>query len=208
MADLLSYALTTVADVKETLGISAGNTSKDNLIRRKINQATRLIEAFCALPEDHHFKQATYTSEEYDGSGTNQLILKMRPVTSVTSFQYRDTAESDSDFTDVDSELYFASDLDAGVIDLLFSQSMRWGGYRVTYVAGYATIPADLAEACVMLAAYLVENSTTGAGVKSKREGSRQIEYFQPTTGESLIEQLSLDDMLSRYVMYPVLADV
>lgn len=208
MADLLDYALTTVADVKETLGISAGNTSKDNLIKRKINQATRMIEAFCALPEDHHFKQATYTNEEYDGSGTNQLVLKMRPVTSITSFQYRDTPQSDSNFTDVDSELYFASDTDAGVIDLNFSQSGGWGGYRLTYVAGYATIPADLAEACVTLAAYLVENASSGTAVKSKQEGSRKIEYFQSQTGESLIEQLSLDDMLSRYVMYPVLADV
>ena len=37
MAQLLSYSLATVADVKESLGIDAGDTSKDNLIIRKIN---------------------------------------------------------------------------------------------------------------------------------------------------------------------------
>lgn len=202
MADLLSYALTTLADVKETLGISAGNTSKDNLIKRKINQATRMIEAFCSLPEDHHFKQATYTNEEYDGSGRNQLVLNMRPVTSVTSFQARDTSQNDDSWTDVESEFYFASNTDAGVVDLLFSPASRYSSYRVTYVAGYSTIPDDLAEACVTLAAYLVENSATGSGVKRKQEGSREIEYFPPSQGDSLIEQLSLDDMLLRYLNY------
>lgn len=202
MAELLSYALTTLADVKETLGISAGNTSKDNLIKRKINQATRMIEAFCSLPEDHHFKQATYTSEEYDGSGRSQLVLNMRPVTLVTSFQARDTSQNDDSWTDVESEFYFASNTDAGVIDLLFSPASRYSSYRVTYVAGYSTIPDDLAEACVTLAAYLVENSATGSGVKRKQEGSREIEYFPPSQGDSLIEQLSLDDMLLRYLNY------
>ena len=33
MASLLSYALTSVSDVKESLGISTGDTSKDNLIK-------------------------------------------------------------------------------------------------------------------------------------------------------------------------------
>jgi hypothetical protein len=211
MADLLSYALTTVADVKETLGIDAGNTSKDNLIKRKINQATRMIEAFCGLPEDHHFKQATYTNEEYDGSGSNQLILKMRPVTSITSFQRRNTSQNQSDWDDVESELYFPSDNDAGVVDLLFSEGTRWGSYRVTYVAGYDPIPADLAEACVTLASYLVENGASGTAVKRKQEGAREIEYFAPSAnggGDSLIEQLSLDDMLTRYITYPILADI
>lgn len=207
MADLYSYALTTLADVKETLGISAGNISKDNLLKRKINQATQVIEGFCALAQDHHFASTTYTQEEYDGTGSNQLILKMRPVISISSFQYRDTSTNDNSWSDVESELYFP-DTNAGVIDLLFSQSKNWNRYRVTYTAGYTTIPSDLAEACVSLAAYLADNSTSGSAVKRKQEGSREIEYFAPTTGESLIEQLSLDDMLSKYVMIPVLADI
>lgn len=205
MADLLSYALTTVDDVKETLGIASGNTSKDNLIKRKINQATRMIEAYCALPEDHHFKQATYTNEEYAGTGTNQFIFNMRPVTSITSFQRANSGESDASWEDVESQYYFPDNLDAGVMPLLFGENDRFNSYRVTYVAGYSTIPADLAEACVTLAAYLVENATTGSGVKSKQEGSRKIEYFEPTVGNSLIDQLSLDDLLTRYIMTPVL---
>lgn len=206
MADLYTYALATVQDVKESMGITG--TSQDNLIKRKINQATLIIEGYCGLPEDHHFKETTYTNEQYDGSGSNQMILKMRPVTSITSFQRRDTSESDGNFSDVESEHYFGTDLDAGVLDLNFTQSGGWNGYQVTYTAGYATIPADLSEACVMLASYLIENATTGSGVKSKQEGSRKIEYFETAFASSLIEQLSLDDLLNRYVMYSVMPNV
>jgi len=205
MASLLSYALTTLVDVKETLGISAGDTSKDNLIIRKINQATDMIEGFCALHNGRHLAETTYTDEEYDGTGTNQLILKSRPIITLSQLQQRDTTTNENDWTTVGTELYF-TDVGAGVLDALFTFTKHWNRYRVTYDAGFATIPSDLSEACVTLAAYLVDNATTGSGVKRKEEGQREIEYFQPMQGASLIEQLGLDDSLSRYCEPPILA--
>lgn len=204
MATLLSYALTTVADVKESLSIDAGDTSKDNLITRKINQATLLIESYCSLSRDHHFAQTTYTNEEYDGNNKNTLVLRMRPVISLTSFQYRTTVTNESSWSDVDSEDYF-TDTNSGVIELLFRTNKSWNQYRVTYSAGFATIPADLAEACVMLASFWVENSASGTAVKKKQEGQRSIEYFQPGShsgSDSVIDQLGLDEVLSRYMQY------
>lgn len=203
MADLLSYALTSVADVKESLGIDAGDTSKDNLIKRKINQATLYIESYCSLSRDHHFALTTYTNEEYDGTNNNTIVLRMRPVTSVTSFQRRNSTLSDGGFEDVESELYY-EDLSAGVIELVVRANSGWNRYRVTYSAGYSTIPADLAEACATLASFYVENSASGTAVKKKQEGQRSIEYFQASSGSdgSVIDQLGLDDVLSRYKQY------
>lgn len=201
MADLLSYALTDLASVKESLGI-AGAT-QDNLIKRKINQATLNIETFCNLDRDHHFAQTTYTNEVYRGNGFNQLVLKMRPVISISSFQYHDSPESDASYTSVEADRYY-TDLSSGTIDLLFNQSSSFGAYRVTYIAGYATIPADLAEACVALASYYVENAQSGTGVKKKQEGARSIEYFQSQGSNSIIEDLGLDDTLNRYINYQV----
>lgn len=203
MADLLSYALTSVADVKESLGIDSGDTSKDNLIKRKINQATLYIESYCSLARDHHFKEATYTDEEYDGTDNSTIVLKMRPVSTITEFQKRNSITSDGGFENVETELYF-TDLSAGVIELVTRAGSGWNRYNVTYTAGYSTIPADLAEACVTLACYYVENSASGTAVKKKQEGSRSIEYFQANSdsGESLIDQLNLDDVLSRYKQY------
>lgn len=204
MATLLSYALTTLADVKESLGIDSGNTSKDNLIIRKINQATMMIESFCNLPYNHHLVETTYTNEEYDGQGTNNLVLRSSPVTSLTSFQYRATTTNENAWNDVESEVYFL-DQGSGIIELLFGQTRTWNRYRLTYVAGYSDVPIDLAEACATIASYLVENSASGTAVKRKQEGQRSIEYFDPSSGgssSSIIEQLGLDEVLQKYVRY------
>lgn len=204
MAELVDYALTDVASVKETLGISG--SSQDNLIRRKINQATDLIESYCNLSYGHHFAQTTYTNEEYDGTGSDQLILKMRPVTSLTSFQTRDSSENTNDWDDDDTERYFL-DEGAGVIDLLSNQNLNWNRYRVSYVAGYNPIPAALSEACVTLAAFWVDNATSGTNVKKKQEGARSIEYFQDSgdVSDSIIDQLNLGGSLDRYKNYILL---
>lgn len=202
MADLLSYSLTNLADVKESLGIASSDTSKDNLIKRKINQATLYIESYCCLSSDHHFALTTYTNEEYDGVGKNTIVLRMRPVVGLTSFQGRSSVTSDGSFSDIESELYF-TDLKSGVVELLFTTVNSWNMYRVTYSAGYSTIPADLAEACVTLACFYVENSASGTAVKKKQEGQRSIEYFQSSSGDgSVIDQLGIDDVLSRYKQY------
>lgn len=204
MATLYSYALITLADVKETLGISSGDSSKNNLIIRKINQATDIIEGWCGLDTDHHLAQTTYTDEEYDGTGTLELVLRAKPVTAVSSFQVRSNIENISDWDDIASTDYFINE-HSGILEGLNSLAENYNLYRVSYTAGYSTIPADLAEACATLAAYLVENAQTGSGVKSKQEGSRKIEYHQPSQGDSLVTQLGIDDVLTRY-MLPSLA--
>lgn len=206
MADLVSYALTTLADVKESLGIDSGNTSQDNLIKRKINQATEMIEAYCGLDNDHHFKQTTYTDEVYDATSNNYLRLKARPLITLTSISARDTYANEDDWTTLDTENYFTDEYS----NVVSNVSSFWGGFsrwRVTYTAGFATIPSDLAEACVMLASFLVENASSGgSAVKSKQEGQRKIEYFDPgqASSNSLFEQLGIDDMLARYKNYYV----
>lgn len=204
MTALNSWALTNEADVKESLGITG--TSQDNLIRRKINQATDMIEAFCGKNNGQHFASTTYTNEEYDGTGTNQLILRNNPVISLSNFSERNTTENDNDWTTIESRDYFV-DLTAGVIDCRFGILPYWNLYKVTYVAGFATIPSDLAEACVMLSCALVESASTGASVKKKTQGPKTIEYYDSVQGESLITQLGIDDMLQRYVRISILPD-
>lgn len=212
MSDLVDYALCSVEDVKETLGIDSGNHTKDNLIKRKINQATDTIESYCNLPYNHHFKSGTYTNEEYDGTGTDQLSLKMRPVTNVSSFQRRYSTDNSNSWETIDTEDYFI-DEGAGVLDLLFSQSSNWNKYRVTYIAGYINIPPSLSEACVTLASFWVENATSGTNIKRKKEGQREVEYFPLSSnsggadGAGIVEQLNLDDVLSRYIQYSIQDD-
>ena len=210
MANLLSYALTSVADVKESLGIPSSDTTKDNLIIRKINQATEMIEKFCG----RRFKMSTYTNEEYDGTGIDQIILKNRPVDNTTdppqvvSLGLRDTALNQDDWSSVEGEHFFI-DKEAGILNLLYTASGRWNRYRVTYRAGYDPIPSDLAEACATLATYYVLNASNATAVKRKKEGLREIEFFDPngnsTSGvNSLFDQLGIDEILNSYANHPV----
>lgn len=196
MATLLSFALTTLADVKESLGIDAGNTSKDNLIIRKINQATKMIENYC----NRRFKETTYTQEEYNGQLIDQFVLRQAPITAFSILQVRDTSLNTNDWTTIDTQQYFRDD-NAGILNAIASFYGRWNRWRVTYTAGYATIPEDVAEACATLAAFIVENGVSGQTIRRKTEGSRMIEYHNPNqTEKSLIEQLGLDDLLDAYV--------
>ena len=172
MAALLSYALTNLSDVKESLGIPSSDTSKDNLIIRKINQATLAIENYCG----RRFKETTYTDEVYNGTHTDQIVLKQRPISAVT-LKGRDTSLNEDDFETLQTNIYFVES-EAGILNLVFNAVGRWGAYSVTYTAGYATIPADLAEACVSLACFYVnEADGSNVGVSRKQEGQRSIQY-------------------------------
>lgn len=204
MASLLSYALTNVADVKESLGISSGDNTKNNLIIRKINQATRQIEAYCG----RRFALTTYTQEIYGSPNIDQIVLRNRPIVSLTSLEVRDTSLNSDDFETVESTLYFA-DNSSGVLDLDFRAVGRWGRYRVTYSAGYTTIPEDLAEACASLAAYYVSYPDgSNAYVQEKREGQRQVRFHQTAKSFNiLIQELGLDVTLDYYSNYPVMTD-
>lgn len=206
MAVLLSYALTTKADVKESLGISSGDTTKDNLIIRKINQATRAIEAYCG----RRFLETTYTGEEYAATGIDELVLRQRPVSTLSSFSVRDTSLNQSDWETIDTDLYFLDNSGtSGVLNLLFNANGRWNRYKVTYTAGYATIPEDLAEACVSLACFYVQNSDGGdIGVASKKEGQREIRYSNGGQSfKSILEQLGIDQIIDSYANNPIMTD-
>lgn len=211
MASLLSYALTNLSDVKESLGISAGDTSKDNLIIRNINKATRLIENYCG----RRFKETSYTRELYSATNIDQLILKQRPLTSTTPlvFEIRNTGLNTVNFETIDSQLYFCDvgspQGNAGVIDLMFFARGRWDRYAITYSAGYSTIPEDLAEACADLASYYTINTgAEGIGIQLKREGQRELRYANASLKfRTIMENLGIDEIIDSYANNPVMTD-
>lgn len=204
MASLLSYALTDTASVKESLGIASSNTQYDNLIVRKINQATRAIEGYCG----RRFKLTTYTDVEYDSPQVNVVVLRQRPITTFTSFSTRNTGLNISNWETIDSDLYFV-DYNAGVLELNFNARGSWNRYKVSYTAGYGTIPDDLAEACASLACYYFNNADgTDVGVLQKKEGQRELRYSNGTLDfKTISKNLGIDSILDYYSNYPIATD-
>jgi len=204
VATLASNALTIVDDVKELLGLASSDHSKDNLIIRKINQVSSQIENYCG----RSFHRATYTEEVYTGTGTDQIILKNRPVESVTSLDARSSSLNEAGSENVDTELYFINST-AGVLNLNFRAIGHWGRYLVTYVAGYTTIPDDLAEAVAILAAHYVNDPDgSSAGVAEKQEGQRRVRYQNTNLNfDDLLNQLGVDGIINSYANFPIMTD-
>ena len=200
MSALASDALCGISDVKETLGITTN--TQDNLIIRKINQATKIIQNYC----DNTFSNQTYT-ETYNGSPQGRtLVLRHSPVISLTSLSYRNTSLNESNFSAVDTNLYFL-DNNSGSINFLDSFWGDWSEWQVVYSAGYSSIPADVSEACVTLACYLFQNPISGQGVHMIQEGARRVQYQMDTKSTNLIERLGLDVMLDTYTDIVIAGD-
>lgn len=206
MTAIISGALTTLYDVKETMGIASDDHSWDNIIIRKINQVTKQIEAYCG----RRFLLATYTDEDHGGNFIDQVVLKNRPIVGDVTFGIRDNSLNVDDFETIESSLFFV-DTNSGVLNLLFRAAGHWDRYRVTYSAGYATIPEDLAEAAATLVAYYVLNSDgSRLGVNEIQEGQRRQKFGTNNhllSFRNITEQLGIDAIIDNYANYPMMTD-
>ena len=199
MAELADNALCDLSDVKESLDIPSSDTSKDNILIRKINQASQQISNYCS----RIFQIDDYV-EEYNGSHIDQLLLNQRPINTVTSLEYRATSLNTDNWYPINNT-YYHLDLTAGILKLLFNASGRWDKWRVTYNAGYETIPSDLSEAAVLLACYYYNNKTGVTQVQEQQEGSRRVRYFQGVQGfRDLIQYLGIDEIIDGYANWPL----
>lgn len=125
-------ALTSLVAVKEYLKIDDTDTSKDALLEGLINAGSNIIENYCK----RSFKEQTYTDEEYDGTGTKNLPLNNFPVSTITSIKI------DGVLIDVTE---YKTRLSSGIVVRLDS---TWPegimNIKVSYTAGYASVPPDI----------------------------------------------------------------
>ena len=187
---ILIYALVSLADVKEALGIL--DNSQDSYLTNLINRATDIIEKYC---NGRRFKETTYTNETYDGNGSQFLNLKHYPISAITSLQWRSGDFSSNNWDSIDSSMYTYLDIEGEIYYTgVFSRGIR--NYRVSYTAGYSTIPNDLQQACITLISYL-KNQTKTSGMKSESLG--EYSYTKDDDVQATISKLGLDEILNAY---------
>ena len=176
-----SMDLTTRDALKRYLGIDLSDTSQDLLLYDLIDYASERIESYCA----RRFASAELT-QYADGSGTSELVLTRRPVSELTSVRVDADREFAAETELDDSEVVLYPD--SGVVlrdGAAFPEGNR--NVRIEYTAGYATVPDDLALACVKLAAAWYAHARAGADGVSRE---------------------SLGDYAGRYDTTPLPADV
>ncbi len=145
MATLDSNAWVSLAETKEFMGISG--SSDDDLLTSLINYCFSALEDYLG----RQIKSRTYTEERYDGDGTDTLIVYQYPITAISSI-YDDPSLGFNSDTLIDSDDYLIDDQDrypgrirlAGEDALSLSFAKGKTNIKITYTAGYVTIPNTL----------------------------------------------------------------
>lgn len=167
-------AWTTVAAVKQALKIDTLDTDHDNELEALINACYLMLEAYI----HHPLKAADYT-EYYDGDGTNSLVLRKYPINSVASI-YDDLTREWAASTLIPSTDYLIDNEEQiGTVRLYKNTAIFASGIKnikITYNAGYATIPNDAARACIMLVAYYF-NRQGSEGMTAQSIGGKSESY-------------------------------
>lgn len=151
--------------------------------------ALKIIENYCKRT----FTETTYTNEEYKGSGTEYLNLKNYPIITFTKIEENGGIAGVPSWTEVENihhidntgQLYYEGGF--------FAYERA---YRVTYKAGFTTLPADITYCVTALSTYLTKQSTN-AGIKKESLGEYNYERFE--SSGNIIKDLGLNTILDAY---------
>lgn len=175
---LVTWALCTLAEIKEYLGIPTATTTWDDLLRRLINSASSFIEKETdrRLVATAYDKDVTDDRENtwFDGLGNKSLHLRQYPINSVTQCQVSGATISAAGSTDYYGStgyvirkrrgtLYYANGFDIGIQNC-----------RVSYNAGYAAGTPEREELRELVCSLVgwTFNNRKHLGFKSERIGN------------------------------------
>jgi len=104
-------------------------------------------------------KAKDYTAEVYDGNGKYYLFPWNYPINSLTTLQQIDTISGSAIITYVLNTDYLW-DSERGRIYLRWGFAEGVGNYKLTYNAGYTTVPYDIRYACAQLCQFMNTNKS------------------------------------------------
>ena len=187
----MSYDLITKAEYKTYAGITS--TNSDALITFLIPKVSDFVKTYCRRRFVEWVDDAK--TEVFSGNFPS-FVLAETPVLDVSlveySTDYGQTWTAYTEFTD------WVLDGDV-VVPIGYS---RWPkqirGYRVTYTAGYETIPGDLKLAVLDLLMYYLKQNSAVHSSKAPGTDKVQIEYISTTSIPANIRRV-LDQYVSDY---------
>lgn len=173
-------ALITVAEAK-TLIPSLSGTADDTLLTTLIGQAGVAMARYCGYPGDAPTMESASYTRDLDGNGTREIWLDVWPATAITSV-----------YDDPDLDFAAASLVASGSYSIVDKRRLRltstatqgtWtegtGTVRVTYTAGFATVPDDLKSLCALQVRHMYDRRQT-QGKTSVSGGQSNIGLVDP----------------------------
>lgn len=188
-----TYFLTTLADVKEYLGITSGDTAQDGVLCSIATVVTYWMERYTG----RKLKTRSLT-EIYNGNGRDVLYTKNYPITSSAS-EIAVYVDDDGAFG-ADTKLDATSlriDGDNGVIHLVddvFSEGPQ--NVKVVYTAGYGAgtslVPFDLVGAFFEFIGFLWKRKTGKqwelTGLNVTQGGVTYLDEWAPKTVRNVLD--------------------
>jgi len=178
-----------------------GQTAVANSIQ--VTESLRQAQAFAEARCDRPFTLANAASPNthvYTFSGRGQLFLRTpkAPIIAVTLIEYWDgTQWLTADATQYES--YVGGDGEY----IGFTLGATWfkgnDNWRVTYTWGFATLPADLKRAMLMIAHSFSRVSSRAPDIKSQSDGEQSFTYRENATSDIPEDALGILDQYRRY---------
>ena len=172
-------ALVTTTSMCSYLGIAAGSAEEEE-VDLIINAAsTRAAEMTGRGVDESGYSRLVSTSrtEYYDGDGSDTLLLRAYPISTVASV-YVDTERSyaSTDLLDSGDYVYYSMDGTIKTDGSLLASGNK--SIKVTYTGGYSTIPYDLQLAIKELVMFWYKRNTDKrVGVASMSAGDKSMSY-------------------------------
>lgn len=184
--------ITTVPRCKSFRGIPGDNQEHDAELARIITAVQEWLEEEC----DRSFDQGTVTEYYHGDHWRDRLLLARPPIVSITNI-WDDPARAYT--TPISATKYAIDDADAGLIRLLdgltFSAGLR--NIKITYVGGFATMPADLEQAAIELVWACREKGANNLiGVRSRSIADGNVQFVNLDWGSA-----NLAPILSKYTL-------
>ncbi len=179
--------LTTLENLRQFLAVK--NTGDDELLSSLITRASQLMESACS----QSLKSKSIV-ESFDGSGGFRQFVSASPIISVASVVI-DGISIPFAGTSVSAAGYRIGR--EHIIRNLEQFPVGISNVVISYTAGYATVPADLEQACIHLAAYWYRKNThIGEVSKSMAGGTTTYD----TSDIPADVKLTLNDYTRKYL--------
>lgn len=175
--------LVTLAEYKAYAGITS--TNQDAAIKVIIPKVSALAKSVCRRTFNDYVSDAKV--EVFKGG--LGLSLSEYPLLSISSVEY--SADYGKTYTALTEFIDFVTDIEASTIVPISGEfPLILNGYRVTYTAGFETLPEDLKIAVMDLITYYLKNDMAVKSARDAGSNTVQIEYITKNTLPSHIARV------------------
>ena len=175
----MALDLITLSEYKTYVGISS--TNQDAAVKQLIPQVSALVKNICRrtfLDYVDDPKIETFRGGAYG----NRMLLKETPILQVGTVEFSD--DFGKTYTTLEEYTDYVVVPEADAVELIAAQYYNYfktNAFRITYNAGYETIPPDLKLAIADLIQYYIRNDAAIHSQKAIGANTVQIEYITNT---------------------------